>query len=292
MSFGVMASASTHRAPPLQVLRPAVGWHLPEIHELWRFRELLLTLAGRDLRLRYKQTAIGVAWVVLRPLLGAAILAFVFGMVAGFQSPGRVPYFLFAFAGMAGWSAFSGTFERASVSLVANAPLVAKVWFPRLLLPLSTALASVVDVGVALLLYGAMAVTTAQSPGIGLVLLPVFLLLLLLLALALGTLAAACSVHYRDTQHLVPVVTQLLMYASPVAYPTAEVVARVQSPTLAWLYHLNPLVGLLEAFRWSLLGVGTVPWGWVGYAASLTAISFAAAALLFRRLEPRFADVI
>lgn len=286
-----MALQASPPAPPMHVLRPRTGWRLPELGELWRCRELLGTLASRDLRLRYKQTVVGVAWVVLRPLVGALILAFVFGMVAGLQAPSGVPYFLFAFAGMVGWSAFSGTFDRASISLVVNAPLVTKVWFPRLLLPLSTALASIVDVAVVLLLLVVLAFAGGHVIGLPILLLPVFLALLLALALALGTLAAAVAVYYRDAQHLVPVVTQLLLYASPVAYPTSVVTERIGAP-LSTLYHLNPLVGLLEAFRWSALGAGEVPWAWFGYAATVTAVLCVVAAMVFRRLESGFADVI
>ncbi len=268
-------------------LRPTRGWALPDLAELWRFRDLLQILVARDLKLRYRQTALGISWVVLQPLLAAAIFAFVFGKVARIQSPGGVPYFLFALAGMIAWTGFSSTLQRSGTSLLVHAHLVAKVWFPRLLLPLSAALASLIDLAVGLLLLAALLLLHHGAPGAAMLLLPVSLVLLLLLALGLGLHAAAIAVRYRDVQYVLPVATQLLLYGSPVAYPTQSVPAAYQT-----LYHLNPLVAPLETFRWALFGTGQTEPIWLAYSATAALLLCGTGLLLFLRVERTLSDVL
>jgi lipopolysaccharide transport system permease protein len=253
---------------------------------VWRFRDLLLMFAVRDLKLRYRQTALGVAWVLLLPLLGAGIFALVFGRVAKLPTAG-VPYFLFAYVGLLGWNLFQGTVVRAGTSLVSNAHLISKVFFPRVIVPLSAACSAAIDTGVAFLLLLILlpAYDVALTPAFALV--PVWLFLFQVLALGLGLYAAALSVSYRDVIHILPIAVQFLLYASPVGYRTSLVPGSFRA-----FYVLNPLAGLLEALRWSLLGGAPPSWSHVGYAAVASCALLVAGAFAFRRMERRFADVI
>jgi lipopolysaccharide transport system permease protein len=270
---------------PLLVLRPRRGWAALDLAELWRYRDLLVIFGLRDVKLRYRQTLLGVAWVVFQPLLAAAIFAFVFGAVAKLPS-GELPYFLFAYVGMLGWTAFQGTLTKASTSLVQSANMIAKVYFPRLVLPLSTLLSTLLDfvVGLALLL---LVLPFWVTPGWEILLLPVWLGLILLLALGFGLFAAALMVAYRDVQYLLPVLIQLAMYASPVAYSLNAVPERYRPIILA-----NPLTGLAEGLRWSILGTDQPPWGSVAYGTLAAVVAFVVGAFAFKRNERSFADVI
>jgi lipopolysaccharide transport system permease protein len=270
---------------PCVVLRPRSGWAALDLYELWRYRDLLLILGLRDVKLRYRQTALGVAWVVLQPLLAAGIFAFVFGAVARLPSAG-LPYFLFAYAGLLGWTAFQATITKASTCLVQSANLISKVYFPRLLLPLSTLLSTALDflVGLALLLA---LLPIWVHPGPEMLLLPMWFAILLLMATGLGLLAGALMVPYRDVQYIVPVLIQLVLYASPVAYAVTAVPDRLRIVLL-----LNPLSGLLEGLRWSLLGTTHPHWGAVAYGAAFAFVVFLAGAYAFKRMERSFADVV
>lgn len=271
---------------PYLLIEPRAGWQALSVKELWQYRDLLMTLAWRDVKLRYRQTALGVIWVVLQPLIAAGLFSFVFGKVAKLPSDG-LPYFLFAYAGLLGWSAFSSTLTKSSGCLLQNAQLVSKVYFPRLVLPLSTVFSSLIDFGVALIMLAVMMLVMGLHPGIGVLLLPVWLALILLLSVGLGLFASALTVTYRDVQYVLPVLTQFLMYASPVAYALSAVPLH-----LRWLYHLNPLSTLLEGFRWSLLGVGYLETGAITYSALVSVGIFIWGAFAFKKMERNFADVI
>ncbi len=280
-------SALTPTRAPHLTIRPSSGWRALDLRELWHFRDLLLTLAGRDLKVRYKQTALGVAWVILQPLIAAGIFAFVFGGVAGLDAPGEVPYFLFSFVGLLGWNAFSSTLSRASAAMVGNEHLVSKVYFPRLILPLSTVFAALIDFAVAFGMLLVLLLIFWGLPAVNFLLMPVVLLLLLMLSLGIGICATALAVSYRDVGYIIPVFIQFLLYASPVAYALQEVPEQYRA-----IYSLNPLAPLLEAFRWSLLGVGELEWGYLAYAAAMAGLAFAVGAFVFKRMERKFADVI
>lgn len=276
----------THADPPVLVIRPDSARTLGLAGDLWAFRDLLWSLADRDLRLRYRQTALGVAWVLLQPLLGALIFTFVFGVVAGLPSDG-VPYFLFTFASLAGWALFAGILTRASGSLVQNSPLIAKVWFPRAVLPASTLPAALIDFLIALMLLGGMMAWAEVAPGLAILAVPLWVLALAMLALGLGLIGSALMVSYRDVQHILPVGVQLLLYASPVAYSASNVPERFLA-----LYYLNPLAPLLEGLRASLLGTPMPPTNAIAWGATVALGTFVLGAAVFRRLERRFADVI
>jgi lipopolysaccharide transport system permease protein len=281
-----LPQVSAQPSKPYLVIEPRSGLSALHLVELWQYRDLLLTLAGRDVKLRYKQTALGVLWVILQPLMAAGIFAVVFGKVAKLPSDG-FPYFLFAFAGMLGWNAFNSTLTKSSACIVDNANLVSKIFFPRLILPLSTVFSTLIDFAVAMCLMAVMMVMYGIAPTLGILLVPLWLVMLIMLAVGVGLFTSALMVPYRDLRYVIPVIMQFLLYASPVAYSVSVVPERLRF----WFY-LNPLSGLLDAFRWSLLGRGQLDWAAVGYAAACVVVVFLFGIYSFKKMERRFADVI
>jgi lipopolysaccharide transport system permease protein len=273
--------------PPHVTIRPSKGLVALRLGEVWQFRDLLFSLAKRDLKLRYKQTAIGVAWVALQPLMGAGVFAFVFGSVAGMSAPGQLSYFLFSYAGLLGWNVFSGTLSKVGGSLVGNSHLISKVFFPRLVLPLSILPSTLLDFAVASVMLVALMIWFAQPPFWGLVLLPVWMAMLLALAMAIGLTISALAVWYRDVIYVMPVILQIVLYASPVAYG----VERVPEHLRFW-YFLNPVSAPLQAFRWSILGVGELPMQELAISAGISAALLVFGVVNFKRMERRFADII
>lgn len=281
--MNALAHAAT---PPTVVLRPPSRWRAVPLAEVWQYRDLLFVLARREITLRYRQTALGVLWVLMQPLAAAAIFTAIFSRVANLKTDG-VPYFLFAYAGFLGWNAFQGTLTRAAASLVQNAQLVSKVYFPRLVLPLSTILLTLVDFAVGLGLFAIVAPFRGISLHPAMLLLPAWLAAILLLAAGIGMYLAALMVRYRDVQHALPVLMQFALYASPVGYAISAV-----PPGLRRWFLLNPMAGLLEGFRWSLVGGPAPDAGRVAYALAFVAASLVIGAVAFRRMEREFADVI
>lgn len=288
----MISSGTTQNPParPLRTLKHKPGWQALNVRELWLFRDLLLTLAQRDVKLRYRQTAVGALWVVLQPLLAAGIFSLVFGKLASFPSDG-VPYFVFSYAGLLGWNVFSGTVVKVSASLVQNSNLISKVYFPRLILPLSMMFSTLIDFAVAFTLLPVLMIIGHVAPSAALLTLPLWFGLLLLLALGIGMYAAALAVSYRDVQYVIPVGMQFLLYASPVAYPLTFALAKLP-PAFRSFYFLNPLAGLLQGFRWSLLGHGGLPLAPVVYSAVVSLLVFFGGAFAFKKMERKFADVI
>src|SRR4051812_32677377 len=260
---------------PLIRIRPASRWSPINLREMWHFKDLLTTFAMRDVKLRYRQTVLGAAWVILQPLAGAGIFSVVFGRVAHLSGDG-VPYFLFSYVGLLAWNIFASTVNKSSVSLVAGAGLISKIYFPRLIMPLSVVFSTGIDFGVALVMGVVLMITSHVAPGGGIILLPVWCLLLLLLALGVDLIASALNVSYRDIGYIVPVAVQFLLFASPVAYSISSVPQSLQT-----LYYLNPLTGLLEAFRWSVIDTPAPEWGWVVYSAVVCVALFVAGAYAF-----------
>jgi lipopolysaccharide transport system permease protein len=290
MSGTILAESVTQAAPvtpkPFLKIRPSSGWAGVDLREMWQFRDLLRALAERDVKLRYKQTALGVTWVVLQPLLGALIFTFVFGRVAKFDSDG-VPYFIFSYAGLLGWNVFNSTLTKGSTCVVQNAQLVSKIYFPRLLLPLSTVASTLVDFTVGMVFMIFLMVVHHIEPGVGILLLPVWLVLMVLLGNGIALVISSLMVSYRDLQFVIPILLQFLLYASPVAYSVKMVPYHLRT-----LFMLNPIAGLLEAFRWSLLGTGHLNAGQLAYSAIMPFVVFLFGASFFSQMEQRFADVI
>ncbi|HEX2856173.1 MAG TPA: ABC transporter permease [Propionibacteriaceae bacterium] len=265
---------------------PPGRFNLPPIRELWEAREVAWVFGRRDIVLRYRQTAIGVLWVVLQPLVGAGIFAIIFGGVAKLPSDG-VPYFMFSYVGMLIWNVVANVLSRASASMVANQQLVAKVFFPRALVPLSSALSVLVDFAVATVLGLVLLLVFRVTPGWGILALPFWLACGLLLAMGLGLWGAALMVRFRDVAYVVPWLVQVGLYATPVAYAASAAPAR-----LRWFFDINPLAWIIEGFRTSFLGLGTTVWWQVVAAPIASLVVFAAGLLYFQSRERQFADLI
>lgn len=268
------------------LIRPSPRLRSINVRELWLFRGLLGAMTRRDLTLRYRQTALGVLWVVIQPILAAGIFSVVFGGIGKFSSEGA-PYFMFAYSGMLGWNAFSTTLSVVTGCLVANTQLVSKIYFPRLLLPLSQLGTKAIDFLIALAVY----VVLAQVTGVGLdaqvLLAPVVLVWILALALGPALIASSLNVSYRDIGYMVPVVLPLFLYLSPVAYSVDNLPERYRA-----FYGLNPLVGAINTMRWCLLGRSAPTAGEVLYSVGLAVGLLVVGALFFRSRERLFADVI
>jgi lipopolysaccharide transport system permease protein len=277
--------SQNHRAPLVRI-RPPSRWTSLGIQEVFQFRDLLGSLALRDIKLRYKQTLLGVVWVVLQPLLAAGIFTFVFGLIAKLPSDG-VPYFLFSFAGMLGWNLFSNVLTRAGGCMVTNANLISKVFFPRLVLPLSCLGSSFVDFAVSTGMMALLMLCYRVAPTSAIFLLPVWLLLLVATGLGIGLWTAALSVSYRDVQYVLPVFVQCLLLSSPIPYGASAVPKK-----LLKFYYLNPLSAPLEACRWSLLGTAPPPMKWLIYSAAFSVAVLIFALITFKKMERHFADVI
>lgn len=284
---GAVSFVSYADAPTVR-LRPTRGWVGLNVRELVRFRHLLVAFAERDVKLRYRQTLIGVAWVVLQPLLAAGIFSIVFGVIAGMKTSDGGSYFIFSFAGLLAWNIFGNTLSKSAMSMVGNTHLVTKVYFPRLILPMSTAASTAIDFAVPASVLILIRLATGHVPGWEILLTPIWAIAALLLALGLGLIAAALTIDYRDVQYILPLVTPFLLYASPVAYDVSHVPARFQS----LYYLLNPMASIIEAFRWSVIGAPAPSWGYLAYAGLCSALVFLAGAAIFRRTERRVADVI
>jgi lipopolysaccharide transport system permease protein len=281
----VAAPAAT--AIPLRRIRSTTRRTPLDLRELWRYRDLWLTLALRDVKLRYRQTALGIAWVVLLPVLASGIFTLVFRVVAGLPSDGS-PYFLFVFAGYLGWSAFQNTLQRCGISLIGNTALVTKVYFPRIILPAASVLASLLDFAIGVVVLLIVLVVRGELPSpMALVLVPLFMLILQMLALGLGFFSAALSVRFRDVTYVLPFLIQLLLYASPVAYGVAAVPAAVRR-----FYLLNPIAPLLDGLRAALLGRGDVHWAAIGTSTLASLVVLAAGTLFFLYQDRQYADVI
>jgi lipopolysaccharide transport system permease protein len=258
----------------------------PDLREFFRSWDLLVLLSRRQITVRYRQTVLGVAWVVITPLLSAGLFTFVFGGVANL-SAGGVPYFAFSYAGLLGWNLFATTLTGASSSLTVNAPLISKIYFPRLVLPLSTLAVALIQLGISLCVMSVLLIVYGIGFSAHLLLLPVWLLLATVLGTGIGLILAAISVAYRDINQATPVLVQLFMYLTPVAYATADVPSSVRN-----LFLLNPMTTVIEGCRWSLLGEAYMsPWA-IAYTILATIGSLIAGLLVFARLEWNFADVI
>lgn len=272
-------------------IRPTTGWAALNLAEVWRFRDLLLTLGSREIKVRYKQTVLGVAWVTLQPLIAAGIFSFIFGKIANLQAPGGIPYFLFVFAGMVAWNLFSRSLQASTGSMVANAGLVSKIYFPRLILPFSTLMVVSVDFLVALVLMFVLVGAYWGGFSWALLLMPVPLTILMLMAMGIGLIATSLSVKYRDIGHIMPVFSQFLLYGSPVAFPLEKVREAIPE-YYHWYYIVDPVVAPLEAFRWTVFGEGDPAWPFLAYSAAVAVGIFFAGAVVFKRMERTFADVI
>jgi lipopolysaccharide transport system permease protein len=257
-----------------------------DLRALVEFGDLLYFLLWRDIKIRYKQTVIGVGWVVLQPLIATLIFTAVFGVVARVPTDG-VPYALFAFSGLVPWTFFANSITRSIGSVVAHAHLIPKVYFPRMLLPIGAVAAGLIDVSIASAVLIGLALWSGVVPGASLLLAPVFLLLAMLTALAGGLWLAPLNARYRDIGHALPFLVQIAMFASPVAYPATLIPERWQ-----WLYGLNPMAGVIEGVRWAVVGTSPPDVRLLAISVSVVLVMLVTGAIWFRRTERVLADVI
>lgn len=270
---------------PVVEIAPRSGWAAIHARDLWHFRELLFFLTWRDIKVRYKQTVLGVAWAIVQPVFTMVVFSLLFGKLAGIPSDG-LPYPIFAFAGLLPWTFFSNAVTNGGSSLVTSANLITKIYFPRLLIPAAAVAAGVVDFAISLLFLFGMMFYYKVLPTWQLGMLPALVLLLIALALATSFWTSALNVRYRDIRYALPFAIQMGMFVTPVIYPASLVPEKWK-----WLLYLNPLTGIIEGFRSSLLGM---PFNWAALGVSLafTVVALVISAFIFRRMESYFADLV
>lgn len=271
---------------PLLRIEPVTGWSGLKLRELWEYRELLYFLIWRDLKVRYKQTALGAAWAIIQPVLTMVVFSLFFGRLAGVPSDG-IPYPIFTYAALVPWTFFANGLHHSSQSLVTSSNLLKKVYFPRLAIPIATVMSGIVDFALAFAVLLVMMFLYDVVPTAAIAWLPLFLLLALVTSLGVGLWLAALNVQYRDVRYVVPFLTQFWLFATPIAYSSTL----LQEPWRT-VYGINPMVGVVDGFRWTLLGTGAAP-GPVLAASSTAAIAvLVSGALYFRRMERTFADIV
>lgn len=293
----IVRSASRHSSnvpevaddEPLTRIVPERKRKLVDWSELKAYRDLLLLFVLRDVTVRYKQTILGLGWAVIRPVMSTVVFTIVFGRVAGIASDG-VPYALFAFVAMLPWTYFSTTLSMSSNSLVTNAHLITKVYFPRLIIPAAPTIGNLVDLLVASTLLAVMMVWYGVAPTINIVFLPLLILLLVGATLGAGLWLSAMAIQYRDVNHAMQFVIQLGMFVAPVAWPVAYI-EQSFGPVARLLYGIYPLAGIIEGFRSSILGTVAMPWDLIGIGSISTLVVFITGLMYFRRMERVFADV-
>ncbi len=268
------------------VIEPPRRWEALSLREFWKYRELLYFLIWRDVKVRYKQTVIGAAWAILQPFLTMVVFSIIFGGLIRVPSDG-VPYPVFSYAALLPWNFFAAALNRSGNSLVYDTNLISKVYFPRLILPLSAVLSMTLDFAVAFVILLAMMFFYGIVPGVAVLSLPLFLLLALMTALGCGLWLSALNVKYRDIAYVIPFLTQFWFFITPVAYPSSIIPE-------AWraLYGLNPMSGVVEGFRWALLGTARAPDTLIFVSTVVVAVLLSGGLLYFRRMENEFADVV
>lgn len=281
-----MATNESTIDAPVMRIEPSRGWISLRLHELWEYRELLYFLAWRDIKIRYKQTVLGAAWAIIQPFFTMIVFSIFFGRLAGIPSDG-VPYPIFSFAALVPWTFFANSLNQASNSLVNSATLIQKVYFPRLAVPIASVFSGLVDFVLAFLILIGMMLYYGMFPSLSALWLPVFFLLAFVTSLGVGLWLSALNVRFRDIRYTVPFLIQFWMFSTPVAYPSS-----LLSEPWRTLYGINPMVGVIEGFRWGLLDTNTAP-GPIIVVSSFVAIAILlGGAFYFRRVEKTFADVV
>lgn len=270
---------------PLVTIEPPAAWELIDLRELWRNRELLYLLTWRDIKVRYKQTVLGVAWVLLQPLMMTLVFSVILGVLARVPS-GGVPYPLLVYVGLLPWTFFSAALSASGLSIVGNSHLITKVYFPRLLVPISAVTARLLDFAIGFAILAGMMVYYRVALTVNVLILPIPILLVVVLATGLGIFVSAINVKYRDVGFILPVLIQIWMYVSPVLYSSELIPYKWRR-----IYALNPLVGIVEGFRSAVLG-STINWFAIGVSTVTSVFFLVTALLIFRRIEKSFADII
>lgn len=282
------AQLLTASAGPLPVLRiePPNGWVSLKLKELWEYRELLYFLTWRDIKVRYKQTVLGASWAIIQPFFTMVVFSLFFGRLAQIPSDG-VPYPIFSYAALVPWTFFANSLIQSSNSLVTSADLLKKVYFPRLVIPISSVLSGVIDFFLAFAVMLGMMLYYGLFPTANVIWLPLLLLLAFVTSLGVGLWMSALNVQFRDVRYIVPFLTQFWMFATPIAYPSS-----LLPEPWRMVYGINPMVGVVEGFRWALIGTETAPGPIIVVSAVVSLIIFVGGMFYFRRLERTFADVV
>ncbi len=282
----VMPEPETAPAKPVLRIEPSRGWVALKLNELWDYRELVYFLIWRDVKVRYKQTALGAAWAIVQPFFTMLVFSLFFGRLAKMPSDG-IPYPLFAYAALVPWTLFAQGLNQSSDSLVSSANLLRKVYFPRLAIPLSTIVAGLVDFAIASAMLLGMMFYFGVTPTVNVLWLPLLLLLTITTSLGVGLWLSALNVSFRDVKYVVPFLVQFWMFATPIAYPSTLLPEPWRT-----LYGLNPMAGVTEGFRWALLGAKTAPGPIVLVSAAASLLLLIGGAFYFRRMEKTFADIV
>ncbi|MCA9761394.1 MAG: ABC transporter permease [Streptococcus sp.] len=268
------------------IIKPSKGWLSLNLRELWEYHELAFFLAWRDVSVRYKQTVLGILWALIQPFFMMIVFSIFLGKMAKVPSDG-LPYPIFAYTALLPWQYFASVLSESSNSLVLNQNLIKRVYFPRFILPISNILAPAIDFSIAFVLLLFMMLYYGIYPTANIIYLPVFLFLSIITSLGVSFWLSALNIQYRDVRYAIPFLVQLWMFSSPVVYP-----ASVIPEKWLWLYSLNPMTGVLEGFRWAILGAGTVEWTSTGLSIFVALFIFVSGAYFFRRMEKTFADMV
>jgi lipopolysaccharide transport system permease protein len=271
---------------PTLRIAPSKGWVSLKLHELWEYRELLYFLIWRDIKVRYKQTALGATWAIIQPFFTMVVFSLFFGRLAKVPSDG-IPYPIFSFAALVPWTFFANGLTQSSNSLVGSANLITKVYFPRLTIPIASVLSGIVDFVLAFIVLVGMMLYYGMMPTLNVLWLPLFLLLALVASLGVGLWLSALNVEYRDVRYVVPFITQFWLFVTPIAYPSSLLHEPWRS-----LYGLNPMVGVVEGFRWALLRTNTAPGPIIAVSSLAALVILVTGAFYFRRMEKTFADIV
>ncbi len=285
-----MDNSTTGLGHVMRVEVDAKAWRLfPDLRELAAYRDLFITLSYRDIRVRYAQTALGFAWAFFQPLATLLVLSLIFGRAMDVDTQG-IPYPLFAVTGISAWSYFSFVLKESGGSIIGSQEIVRKIYFPRLIIPLSKATVGLVDLVVALLVMIAMFFIYGLTPQKGIVLTVLFLLGIMVAAVGVGIWVSALTIKFRDLQHAIPFLIQFGLFITPVAYPASSVTSSIP-PWATVLYYMNPMAGIIEGYRWSILGIGGVHGlAWLSFGMAI--IFFVTGLIYFRKVERYLADLV
>ncbi len=267
-------------------IRPSRGWRHLNLQELWQYRELLYFLTWRELKVRYKQTILGAAWAIIQPFMTMVVFSLFFGKLAKMPSDG-IPYPLFAFTALVPWTFFANCLTQSSNSLVQNSNMLKKIYFPRLIIPIATVASGAVDFLIAFAVLALMLAYYGIVPTANIVWMPLLLVLEIAMALGVGLWFSAMNVHFRDVRYVIPFLTQFWLFATPIAYPSSLLAEPWRT-----FYGINPMVGVVEGFRWALLGTQATPWGMLLVSAVTAMIVLVTGAFYFKRMEKTFADTV
>lgn len=282
-----LLNRNTSLAAPQRIrIEPSKGWVSLKLGELWEYRELLYFFIWRDIKVRYKQTILGGAWAVIQPFFTMVVFSIFFGKLAKIPSEG-IPYPVFSLAGLVPWAFFANGMNQASTSLVGNSNLIKKVYFPRLAMPLASVLAGLVDFTLAFLMLIGLILYYGIIPTINVVWLPFFVMLAFITSLGVSLWLSAMYVEFRDIRHVVPFLTQIWLFATPIAYPSS-----LLSEPWRTVYGINPMVGVVEGFRWALLNTQTAPGPMIIVSSTVAVVLLISGAFYFRRMEKNFADIV